>query len=95
MTLDTIVTDAINPTLALLPAAMDTPAARVMLLAIGLQESRFVRRRQIGGPARETMCSSQYPRLRRIAPAAKRENGPLRSWPNTRQCRWDPRRLQR
>lgn len=31
---------------------MDTPAACVMLLAIGLQESRFVHRRQIGGPAR-------------------------------------------
>ncbi|MFY3460975.1 hypothetical protein ACOTJD_30400 [Achromobacter xylosoxidans] len=52
MTLDTIVADAITPALALLPAGMDTPAARVMLLAIGLQESRFVHRRQIGGPAR-------------------------------------------
>ncbi|WP_238880419.1 hypothetical protein [Achromobacter xylosoxidans] len=52
MTLDTIVSAAINPALALLPAAMDTPAARVMLLAIGLQESRFVHRQQIGGPAR-------------------------------------------
>ncbi|WP_241049234.1 hypothetical protein [Achromobacter xylosoxidans] len=52
MTLDTIVSDAITPALALLPAAMDMPAARVMLLAIGLQESRFVHRRQIGGPAR-------------------------------------------
>ncbi|MGZ0105217.1 hypothetical protein [Achromobacter sp. KK8] len=52
MTLDTIVADAITPALALLPARMDTPEARVMLLAIGLQESRFVHRRQIGGPAR-------------------------------------------
>lgn len=52
MTLDTIVSDAITPVLALLPTGMDTPAARVMLLAIGLQESRFVHRRQIGGPAR-------------------------------------------
>ncbi|WP_241120523.1 hypothetical protein [Achromobacter xylosoxidans] len=52
MTLNSIVSDAINPALALLPAGMDTPAARVMLLAIGLQESRFVHRRQIGGPAR-------------------------------------------
>lgn len=52
MTLDTIVSDAITPALALLPAGMDTPGARVMLLAIGLQESRFVHRRQIGGPAR-------------------------------------------
>lgn len=31
---------------------VDTPEARVMLLAIGLQESRFIHRRQIGGPAR-------------------------------------------
>ncbi|MFY2611128.1 hypothetical protein, partial [Achromobacter ruhlandii] len=52
MTLDTIVADAITPALALLPAGMDTPGARVMLLAIGLQESRFVHRRQMGGPAR-------------------------------------------
>ncbi|CAB3907584.1 hypothetical protein LMG26842_05692 [Achromobacter dolens] len=52
MTLDTIVAGAITPALALLPARMDTPEARVMLLAIGLQESRFVHRRQIGGPAR-------------------------------------------
>ncbi|AMG36099.1 hypothetical protein [Achromobacter xylosoxidans] len=52
MDLAVIVERAINPALALLPARMDTPAARVMLLAIGLQESRFEHRRQIGGPAR-------------------------------------------
>ncbi|MFY2570193.1 hypothetical protein [Achromobacter ruhlandii] len=52
MDLKTITETAINPALALLPAGMDTPGARVMLLAIGLQESRFVHRRQIGGPAR-------------------------------------------
>lgn len=38
--------------LAILPMAMNTPQARVMLLAIGLQESRLIHRRQIGGPAR-------------------------------------------
>lgn len=38
--------------LALLPDRMDTPAARVELLAIGLQESEFVYRKQVGGPAR-------------------------------------------
>lgn len=43
---------AIEPAMALLPGKMDTPEARVMLLAIGLQESRFQHRRQIGGPAR-------------------------------------------
>lgn len=43
---------AIEPAMALLPGKMDTPEARVMLLAIGLQESRFQHRQQIGGPAR-------------------------------------------
>lgn len=52
MSLSQIIETAVNPALALLPSAMDTPQARVMLLAIGLQESRFVHRRQIGGPAR-------------------------------------------
>jgi hypothetical protein len=42
----------IVPALDLLPAKMDTPAARILLLAIGLQESRFQHRRQIGGSAR-------------------------------------------
>jgi hypothetical protein len=35
-----------------LPCKFDSPAATVMLLAIGLQESRFEHRQQIGGPAR-------------------------------------------
>ncbi|EFV83908.1 hypothetical protein HMPREF0005_02034 [Achromobacter xylosoxidans C54] len=52
MNLKTIIENAIKPALALLPASMDIPAARVMLLAIGLQESRFMHRQQIGGPAR-------------------------------------------
>ena len=52
MDLKKIIDTGISPGLALLPAAMDTQAARVMLLAIGLQESRFLHRRQIGGPAR-------------------------------------------
>jgi len=43
--------DAIEPAAKLLPS-MDSPKARMMLLAIGLQESRFEYRRQIGGPAR-------------------------------------------
>jgi hypothetical protein len=34
--------------LSLLPMTMDTQQSRAMLLAIGLQESRFVYRRQIG-----------------------------------------------
>ncbi|HEY9270001.1 hypothetical protein [Achromobacter sp.] len=51
MTLKEIIAGAINPALALLPAKMDAPAARVQMLAIGLQESRFLHRRQINGPA--------------------------------------------
>jgi hypothetical protein len=47
-----VVKTAIEPALAILPSAMDTREARVMLLAIGLQESRFMLRRQVGGPAR-------------------------------------------
>lgn len=42
----------IAPGLSLLPPGMDTPEARAMLVAIGLQESRFEYRKQIRGPAR-------------------------------------------
>lgn len=37
--------------MAMLPGRMDTPEAKAMLLAIGLQESRFRHRVQVGGPA--------------------------------------------
>lgn len=36
---------------AMLPARLDAAKARVLLIAIGLQESRFEHRRQIRGPA--------------------------------------------
>lgn len=49
MTLDEITSTGIDPALALLPPAMDSPPARVQMLTIGLQESRFVHRRQIVG----------------------------------------------
>lgn len=53
MTLSKIIRTGIDPALAMLPTMMDTPAARVMLLAIGLQESRFEHRRQlVGNPPR-------------------------------------------
>lgn len=53
MNLHEIAQSGISPALALLPAGMDTPEARVMLLAIGLQESRFEHRRQlVGNPPR-------------------------------------------
>lgn len=43
----------LTPALALLPAKMDTPQARVMLITIALQESRLNARTQMGnGPAR-------------------------------------------
>ena len=38
--------------MSLLPTRMDTPSAKAMVYAICLQESRFVHRRQINGPAR-------------------------------------------
>lgn len=47
------VIEAVYPAAALLlPPAMNTPAAWRMLTAIGLQESRFRHRAQVGGPAR-------------------------------------------
>ena len=58
MTLDEITRTAIDPALAWLPAKMNTIEARIMLLAIGLQESRFEHRWQVlndpskKGPAR-------------------------------------------
>jgi hypothetical protein len=42
--------DILEPAAKILPT-YDSPKARMMLLVIGLQESRFEHRRQIGGPA--------------------------------------------
>lgn len=42
----------LEPMFTMLPPHMDTPAARAMLLAIGLQECNFSLRKQIKGPAR-------------------------------------------
>ena len=44
--------EVLEEALALLPAKMDSVRARVLMLAIGLQESRFEHRRQIRGPAK-------------------------------------------
>jgi len=53
MTLEEVTSDALVPAFAILPMPMDSPTARLMLLAIGLQESEFLVRRQYGnGPAR-------------------------------------------
>lgn len=45
--LDAILHEAINPALALLPGPMDTKEARVQMLAIGMQESEFLKRCQV------------------------------------------------
>lgn len=53
MPLHQVLEEIVDPGLALLPMKMDTPKARLMLLTIGRQESRFRYRRQQGnGPAR-------------------------------------------
>lgn len=58
MTLDEITKRGIEPAFLLLPVAMDSPQARVQMLTMGLQESRFAYRFQriagnpyIKGPA--------------------------------------------
>lgn len=43
---------AVRPALALLPPVLTSPSAEAMVLAICLQESRLVARRQVAGPAR-------------------------------------------
>lgn len=45
--IDVVNTFVFPATFALLPPAMDTPEARAMLLAIGLQESKFLDRYQV------------------------------------------------
>ena len=57
MELAQVIARIINPGLALLPLSMDTKKAELMLLAIGLQESKFEHRYQVlngggKGPAR-------------------------------------------
>lgn len=44
-----IISEVVEPALQLLPVGMDSPKARVLLLAIALQESRFEHRRQLVG----------------------------------------------
>jgi len=52
---DAGVRSSIRSALAMLPGQFDSPEARVMLIAIGLQESRFLHRRQlVGNPPRPT-----------------------------------------
>lgn len=54
-TIEHKILDSIDRGLALLPHAMSSQQARVMMYAIGLQESRFTARRQlVGNPPRPT-----------------------------------------
>jgi len=48
---ETVLAKVIAPALALLPPPMDTPEARVLMLAFGAQESGYRTRQQQGGPA--------------------------------------------
>lgn len=52
MTLSYLLGHILPAAYALLPTEMDSPEASALLLAIGLQESRFIYRKQIDGPAR-------------------------------------------
>lgn len=53
MPLAQVIEEILDPALVLLPMNMDADRARLMLLTIGQQESRFKYRRQVGnGPAR-------------------------------------------
>lgn len=55
------VMNAIDEALSLLPSQMDSLEARVMLVAIGLQESRFKHRRQlVGNPPRPVGPAKSY-----------------------------------
>jgi hypothetical protein len=49
MSPETFVRTALIPGLSLLPAAMDTPEARSMIVAVCLQETGLAKRRQLGG----------------------------------------------
>jgi hypothetical protein len=49
---DLFIRNVLAPSLKLMPGTMDTPAARIVLLAIAYQESALGHRRQVGGPAR-------------------------------------------
>lgn len=54
LTLAEVTEQAIDPALKLLPSRMDSPEARVQILAIGLQESGFLYRRQIDSQGHPT-----------------------------------------
>lgn len=62
---------AVGKALAMLPAAMNSEEARVMLYAIGLQESRFEHRRQlVGDPPRPVGPAKGYWQFERLGGCA-------------------------
>lgn len=64
---DVDIRSSIRAALALLPHLMDTAEARVMLIAIGLQESRFLHRRQlVGNPPRPTGPAKSFWQFERL-----------------------------
>ena len=52
MNLGEVKSSILEEAYSLLPAKMESDKATLMLLAIGMQESRFLTRKQINGPAR-------------------------------------------
>jgi len=89
---------AIVPALRVLPRCMDSKEARLLLLAIGLQESRFEYRRQLGGgPARGFFQFEEGTRESRggvwgayLHPAS---NEYLRLLSHERDCEFTPRSI--
>ena len=98
MMLKTVIQDMLDPAAALLPAHMDSARARVMQLAIGRQESRFLYRRQMGnGPARGYWQFERGTQSSRggvwgvYLHAASREH--MRGLCAARDCRFEPQSI--
>jgi hypothetical protein len=93
-----IVETAIAPALALLGGRADTPEARVMLLASGMQESGMQYRRQLGdGPARSLWQFELGTRKSRGGVTGvfmhSASSEPLRLLCRERGCEFDPRSI--
>lgn len=91
--------DVITQALRLLPGVLDKPEARVLLLAIGLQESRFKHRYQIVdgggfGPARGYWQFERGSKLTRGGVWGvylhRASSEPLRLLCRARDCQFDP-----
>src|SRR6476646_617594 len=99
MDLRWVTENVLDVALALLPKKLDTPEARVLLLAIGLQESRLVDRYQVldggaKGPARGLW---QFERGTKASRGGvwgvflhRASSDPLRLLCRARDCSFDP-----